>query len=140
MKLPARHVTTKTETCFPLRLFNIWRLLGEALVSTNCVASAHCGRTPILMASGRRSARRSATTYRDSRPLQRPSGYWVAKDSRERLRRDREALRKDLRRAKIEVLLDKESAVGLIAARGLGAGGALLGGLVGGPIGALIGL
>jgi hypothetical protein len=64
----------------------------------------------------------------------------VAKDWRERLRRDREGLRKDLRRAKIEVLLDKDSAVGLIAAGGLGAGGALVGGLVGGPIGALIGL
>jgi hypothetical protein len=64
----------------------------------------------------------------------------ITHDWEGRLKRDRDALRRELRDARIEGLVDKDGAVALLAAGGIAAGGALVGGVVGGPIGAVIGL
>jgi len=62
-------------------------------------------------------------------------GEWA-----QRLKSERAALRNELKAARIEGIVDRDGLIGLIAAGGLGAGGALVAGVVGGPVGGAIGL
>ena len=64
----------------------------------------------------------------------------VVDDWAGRLKRDKELLRRDLRRAKLDAIIDKDGIVALVASGGLAAGGVVAAGVIGGPIGAAIGL
>ena len=64
----------------------------------------------------------------------------VADDWNERLTLERNALRDELKAAKIEGILDAKGLVGLILAGGFGGGGVVVGGVLGGPVGAVVGL
>jgi hypothetical protein len=123
-----------------------------AAIKRLCMAPGSVGPTELrrlgdIRRDGSFDAQREAFCNRVDRYIEElrkaPAGEhaMIARSWEDGLKRDRDALRRELRAAGIEGVFDKDGAVGLIGAGGLAAAGAVVAGIgVGGPIGAVIGL
>ena len=88
------------------------------------------------MHSGAHIARPLTNISRQSKPDRQVEDFMIARTWEDQLAKDRKALEKDLREARIEGILDKDGLIAILVSGGIGT---LAAGIAAGPIGAAIG-